>query len=37
MLEYTTFDGNTKGLAEYEIYPEMVFLPPEQPGQKAKW
>jgi hypothetical protein len=36
-LLFTTCDGNTKGFAEYEIYPEMVFLAPDQPSQKAEW
>jgi len=26
-----------KGFAEYEIYPEMVFLAPDEPSPKAEW
>jgi hypothetical protein len=36
-LLFTSCDGNTKGFAEYEIYPEMVFLAPDQPSPKAEW
>lgn len=28
-LLFTSVDGNTKGFAEYELYPEMVFMAPE--------
>ena len=27
-LLFTSVDGNTKGFAEYELYPEMIFLAP---------
>ena len=27
-LEFTSVDGNTLGFAEYELYPEMIFMPP---------
>jgi len=36
-LLFTSCDGNTKGFAEYEIYPEMIFLAPDEPAPKAEW
>jgi len=29
LLLYSNCDGNTKGFAEYELYPELEFLPPD--------
>jgi hypothetical protein len=37
ILLFTTCDGNMKGFAEYELYPEMVFLAPDEPSPKAEW